>query len=192
MTDEDILAGVCQGGRQQDAAVKALYQAHAQAMLRFFVHQGVSAEDASDILQDTLVKIIRSAHGFRGTGSAQAWLWQVARNCLLDFHAARARWAGRELAVDAARWDSLADTTPAPLACAMDATVDACVASGLDAFAQQMPERAHALALQMEGLSIEAIGRQIGRSAAATKEYLSQCRKKIQPFVAHCIDLLSH
>ncbi len=190
MTDEDILAGVCQGGRQQDAALKALYQAHAQAMLRFFVHQGVSAADAKDILQDTVVKIMRCAHGYRGTGPARAWLWQIARNCLLDHHTARARQAGRELAVDAAHWDTLADTAPAPLACAIGETVEACVAGGLDAFARQMPERAQALALQMEGAGIDAIAQQIGRSAAATKEYLSQCRKKIQPFVAHCLDLL--
>ena len=86
---------------------------------------------------------------------------------------------------------TLVDTAPAPLACAVGATVDDCVAAGLGAFAQQMPERAHALSLQMEGQSIEAIGQQIGRSAAATKEFLSQCRKKIQPFIAHCMDLLS-
>lgn len=191
MTDEDILAGVCQGGRRRDAAVKALYQRHAQAMLRFFVHQGVSADDAKDILQDTVVKIVRWADSFRGTGTARAWLWQIARRCLLDFHAARAQRAGREVAVDAEHWDTLVDTAPAPLACSVGATVDECVAAGLGAFARQMPERAHALSLQMEGQSIEAIGLQIGRSAAATKEFLSQCRKKIQPFVAHCMDLLS-
>lgn len=191
MTDEEILAGICHGGMRRDAAVKALYQGHAQTMLRFFVHQGVSADDAKDILQDTVVKIVRCADSFRGTGAARAWLWQIARNCLLDFHASRARQAGREVAMDTAQWDSLADSAPAPLACAAGQTVDACVASGLSTFAQQMPERAHALALQMDGQGIEAIGLQIGRSAAATREYLSQCRKKIQPFIAHCADLLT-
>jgi DNA-directed RNA polymerase specialized sigma24 family protein len=43
----------------------------------------------------------------------------------------------------------------------------------------------------MDGLAIEAIGQRIGRSVAATKEYLSQCRKKIQPFIAHCAELLA-
>ena len=70
--------------------------------------------------------------------------------------------------------------------------IDACVAAGLLAFSADMPERAFVLGLQMDGLSIDAIGLQIGRSIAATKEYLSQCRKKIQPFIAHCADLLSN
>ena len=44
--------------------------------------------------------------------------------------------------------------------------------------------------LQMDGLSIEEIGLRIGRTMAATKEYLSQCKKKVQPFIAHCTELL--
>ena len=42
----------------------------------------------------------------------------------------------------------------------------------------------------MDGFSIEEIGLQIGRTVAATKEFLSQCRKKLKPYVAHCQDLL--
>jgi DNA-directed RNA polymerase specialized sigma24 family protein len=53
-----------------------------------------------------------------------------------------------------------------------------------------MPERAYALTLQMEGASIAEISERLGRSLAAAKEYLSQCRKKVQPFVAHCTELL--
>jgi hypothetical protein len=45
--------------------------------------------------------------------------------------------------------------------------------------------------LQMDGLSVEEIGHRIGRTIAATKEYLSQCKKKIQPYIAHCTDLLA-
>ena len=68
--------------------------------------------------------------------------------------------------------------------------VDECVSAGIDDFGKQMPDRAYVLTLQMDGISIADIGEQIGRSTAATKEYLSQCRKKLEPFVAHCVDLL--
>jgi DNA-directed RNA polymerase specialized sigma24 family protein len=190
MTEEDIIIGVRQGGKARDAAVKALYLGQAQAMLRFFVHQGASADEAKDILQDTVVKILRNVDSFQGTGAARAWLWQIARHCLLDFHDRRSRHAAREVAVDSEQWAKLTDTTVAPQACAIDATVDDCVAKGLITFGVQMPDRAYALTLQMDGLRIEAISQQIGRSVAATKEYLSQCRKKVQPFIAHCVELL--
>jgi hypothetical protein len=42
----------------------------------------------------------------------------------------------------------------------------------------------------MEGESIEEIGNRIGRTIAATKEYLSQCKKKLLPFISHCRELL--
>jgi DNA-directed RNA polymerase specialized sigma24 family protein len=65
------------------------------------------------------------------------------------------------------------------------------VATGLGAFSNSEPERAYVLTLQMEGLSIQEIGQRIGRTVAATKEYLSQCKKKIQPFIAHCTEHLT-
>jgi DNA-directed RNA polymerase specialized sigma24 family protein len=61
----------------------------------------------------------------------------------------------------------------------------------LEKFNRVEPERAMVLMLQMDGLSIDEIGLRIGRTMAATKEYLSQCKKKIQPFIAHCTDLLA-
>jgi RNA polymerase sigma-70 factor (ECF subfamily) len=69
--------------------------------------------------------------------------------------------------------------------------VDQCVADGLEQFAMEMPDRAVALNLYLEGASMEDISVQIGRSVSATKEYLSQCRKKIKPYIAHCTENLA-
>jgi hypothetical protein len=35
-------------------------------------------------------------------------------------------------------------------------------------------------------MDIAQIAGALGRSAAATREYLSQCRKKLRPFIEHC------
>jgi RNA polymerase sigma-70 factor (ECF subfamily) len=194
MTEEDIIKHIGTGGKAMDAGVKALYQTAAQPMLRFFVYRGLSGDDAKDVLQDTFVKIIRSVTSFTGDGAAKAWLWQVARNCLIDHQRKQGSLANHEVAVNDERWQMLEDTTPDEKAqtCVMTGTVDECVTTGLDKFNQTEPERAHVLMLQMDGLSIEEIGIQIGRTMAATKEYLSQCKKKIHPFIAHCTDLLAN
>ena len=84
MTDEDIISMIRAGGKAMDAGVKALYQSAAQHMLRFFVQRGMPAEEAKDVLQETIVKIVRSAASFNGDGTAKAWIWQIARNCLID------------------------------------------------------------------------------------------------------------
>ena len=189
-SDEDLLRALAQASRVRDEADRELYRRHAPALLRFFVHQGASADDARDLLQETLVKVVRGAASYDGRGAARAWIWQVARHALLDFARARGRLAEREVTLDDDAWADLCDRTPAaPEGPACSAVTD-CVSTGLDAFARQMPERAWALTLQMEGLRAEAIAERIGRTVAATREYLSQCRRKLQPFVAHCVDLL--
>jgi len=193
MTEEDIIVMIRAGGKSMDAGVKALYQTTAQAMLRFFVYQGASGQDAEDIFQDTVVKILRSAHSFGGSGSAKAWMWQVARNCLIDHQRKLGNLGKHETAVNDDTWTRLVETTAAPAepAGASGQSVDDCVATGLNTFSNREPERAYVLTLQMEGLSIQEIGQRIGRTVAATKEYVSQCKKKIQPFIAHCTDYLT-
>jgi RNA polymerase sigma-70 factor (ECF subfamily) len=192
-TEEEIIRLIRAGGKAMDAGTKALYGGFAQPMLRFFVYKGASSEEAKDILQDTVVKVVRSAATFSGEGAARAWIWQIARNCLTDHQRKQGSLANHETAVNDEHWEMLEHTTPDPNAtsCAAPGSVDECVSAGLEQFSQREPERALVLMLQMDGLAIEEIGHQIGRTMAATKEYLSQCKKKIQPFIAHCTDLLA-
>lgn len=193
MTEEEIIRLIRAGGKAMDAGVKALYQSAAQPMLRFFVFKGVSGDDAKDILQETFVKIVRSAAIFSGDGAAKAWIWQIARNCLTDHQRKQGSLANHETAVNDEQWQTLQETTADPTApsCGIVESVDECVSAGLEKFNRAEPERAMVLMLQMDGLSIDEIGLRIGRTMAATKEYLSQCKKKIQPFIAHCTDLLA-
>ena len=176
-----------------DAGVKALYQNTAPAMLRFFVSQGVSGDEAKDVLQETIVKVVRSVASFSGVGAARSWIWQVARNCLIDHQRKVGALANHETAVNDEQWERLENSTEDTNGanCTTGGSVDECMAAGLEIFSNQEPQRALVLMLQMDGLSIEEIGHQIGRTVAATKEYLSQCKKKIQPFIAHCTDLLA-
>ena len=68
--------------------------------------------------------------------------------------------------------------------------LDQCVQEGLKAFGVQHPERQMCLFLQMEGATVEEIAAQIGRKPSATREFLSQCRKKLAPFVSQCRELI--
>lgn len=68
--------------------------------------------------------------------------------------------------------------------------LDECVQAGLKAFGAQYPERQLCLFLQMEGATVEEIAAQIGRKPGATREFLSQCRKKLEPFVSRCRELI--
>ena len=69
--------------------------------------------------------------------------------------------------------------------------IDLCISNGIEDFNSEYPDRAEVLIMQMDGESIESISRRIGRTVAATKEYLSQCRIKLKPFIVNCHQLIS-
>ena len=58
-------------------------------------------------------------------------------------------------------------------------------------FAKAEPERAYALELVIEGVEGKEIADRLGRSEMATRQYLTQCRKHIAPFIQNCLELLS-
>jgi DNA-directed RNA polymerase specialized sigma24 family protein len=246
MTEEDIIKMICAGGAEMNKGVRALYDSTAQQFLRFFVQKGVATDEAKEVLQETLVKIVRNAPSFSGAGSGKSWMWQIARSCMVDNHrkfstidshesvkaakeniarlamekarlgevadmedgvkVTRFPYVGditkrgedivnsrtESVAISEEHWQQLEEVTADPNAsvCVDAGSVDECVTAGLDVFSQREPERALVLLLQMDGHSIEEIGLRIDRTIAATKEYLSQCKKKIQPYIAHCTDLL--
>jgi RNA polymerase sigma factor (sigma-70 family) len=160
-------------------------------MLRFFIHHGVSPTDAEDVLQDTFIKITRGADSYTGQGNAKSWFWQVARNCMTDFLRKKGAYAEKYVPFDDEHSDLSGSVAQPDGPGTFQTTVDECVSSGIDAFAKDYADRAYALTLQMDGASIEHIASVIGRTAAATKQYLSQCRKKLEPYVAQCTELLT-
>jgi RNA polymerase sigma factor (sigma-70 family) len=69
--------------------------------------------------------------------------------------------------------------------------IDECVSNGIEQFNAYEPDRAKVLILKMDGFSIEYIAKEIDRTTSATKEYLSQCRKKLEPYIKNCIQLIN-
>jgi RNA polymerase sigma factor (sigma-70 family) len=190
MTPEDCLSAIRAGGRGRDLGARSLYDQVGGPLLRFFASQGLGVDDAKDVLQEAFLKIVRGASSYSGSGTATAWVWQVARNCLLDHHRNTSSRMTKETLFGDDEWETVADTAPTQDTYDPDFDIDACVSDGLARFRDSDPARAYVLELQMEGFPIDEIAARVGRSPGATKEYLSQCRKKISPFIAHCTALL--
>ena len=192
-----MIIAIKSGGRQQELALQALYRKAAE-FRRHYLYKGLSVQVADDLIQETIVKIFRSASSYSGGGgfgdnSANAWMWTIAKNVMNDHLRVRktdeVSIDDEELA-DAARSDlekELADKNPLGTA---DQTAQDCVNRGLEEFAAAHPDRHRALEMQLDGEDIASIGRRIGRTAAAAKEFLSQCKKKLAPFIEHCTELL--
>jgi len=98
--------------------------------------------------------------------------------------------AQREVFLDEEQWQDLEAPMNGDRGDAQAGSIDECFDRGMDAFIAQMPERGVALNLQLDGASVSEIAAHLGRSVAAAKEYLSQCRKHLQPFIENCRELL--
>lgn len=198
MKAEDIIEHIRQG--RERAAAQFLVSAFKRPMTRFFLGQGVSPEDAEEIFWDTAVTVILKVEQYKDEGKAEAWFWQIARNKLIDYQRKNRRHEalrGRPKSPNSGdgeeldEWEWFEQHIAAPEQLMLEERVDHCVEQGFVRFKEVEPERAKVLYLQLDDLSIEEIAAKIGRTNGATKEYLSQCRKKLAPYIEHCTELLS-
>lgn len=199
MQEEEIIRAIVAGGRHQEVALKSLYRKGAEFRRYFIFKMGLAPEIAEDLVQETIVKIFRAAptytggQGF-GDNSANAWLWQLARNCALDF-VRRNKVEEVPMAQESGALDSefalYENGKGIFIRDPRNLSAEECMLIGLEEFAANFPDRARALEMQMDGESIDSIANRIERTVGATKEFLSQCKKKLAPFIEHCLPLLS-
>src|SRR5512144_397113 len=72
-------------------ALAAMLERYAPSVLRFATKMCRDAEDANDVLQDTLLAAARGARDFRGASSISTWLYTIARSfCIKKRRATRA------------------------------------------------------------------------------------------------------
>jgi len=190
--DQRSFALIRQGGKMRDQGVTLLYRNYAAHFRKFYLYQGLNAADADDIVQETFVNIVRHCESYQGDSPLAAWLWRIARNCMNDhFRRTKPRPAEN---LDDDGWSDLernSDTIrtfdPPPA----NETLEDCVDRGFAEFAKKFSERARVLSLVMEGFDTAHIAAAIQRSPGATREYISQCRKRIEEFLQPCREYLS-
>lgn len=105
MDDEALLLAWSDG---DGAAGEQLYRRHFDALYRFF--RTKAPDDYEDLIQTTMLECVRSKGRFRGDAPFRAFLFGVARHCLL--HHFRSRFRDR-LDFDSSR-SSVADLDPRP------------------------------------------------------------------------------
>ena len=198
MNEQEMIKAICTGGRKQEMALHALYRKAAE-FRRHFVFKGLAREQAEDLMQDTLVKIFRGAKNFTGDGgfgdaSANAWMWNIAKNSMRDYF--RSARPSDDISLDDEALDDGArsriewEITVKNPHNSAEQTVRDCVAQGLEQFAADHADRARAIEMQMDDESIASVAQRIGRTVGATKEYLSQCKKVLKTYIEHCTPLL--
>ncbi len=73
------------------AAFEALYTHHKGPLYRYFLRQGQSLENASELFQEVWTKIIRAKDRYKPTAKFTTYMYQLAHNCLVDHQRTQSR-----------------------------------------------------------------------------------------------------
>jgi RNA polymerase sigma-70 factor (ECF subfamily) len=80
-SDESLLARYRAG---DGPAFEILYARHRQGLYRFLLGLSGKSELAEEVYQDTWLSLIRSTSQLQGRANFRTWLYQIARNRLID------------------------------------------------------------------------------------------------------------
>lgn len=198
LTAQSFTQACREGGRHIEHWLRVVDREHGARFYREAAAALRSWQAAEDVVQDAMVKVWQRCATFHGSGDPLAWIHQVVRNTLLD--ALRQRRPMQELSTLSD------DATPPELQAELaeiahqhshtpeqqvseqqrEAVFRACFA----AFARAHPEHATVLRWVVEdGLDNAEVQALLGRTAGATREFISQCRKKARPYFAPWYEL---
>lgn len=171
---------------QREVGSIALFDAIDKNLIKHFEGKWrLTYQEADDLSQMSMFKIVQKAHTVTEAKKFERWCWIVAKNQARDY----LRKIKREKEVIDFNSEKFIDESQIQNDHDEVTDTDDCVKVGYKKFAKTYPERSYALDLQQEGCSIKENSIYIDRTPAATKEFLSQCRKKLIPFIKHCLDI---
>jgi RNA polymerase sigma-70 factor (ECF subfamily) len=182
-------AAIAQALRALDREFFGLLHARALRVMR-------DADAARDQVQDTFIKVWQRCASFQGESELLPWIEAILRNGMLDW----LRRAGREVPFDdgaamnteiAARIAELSERDVAtPHDEARRAQLADCFRRCWQEFERAAPRHAAVITwIVQDGLSHEQIAALLDRSPGATREFISQCRKRARVHLAPWYEL---
>ena len=152
------------------------------ARLKSFIARRVSnPADAEDLAQDVLCKIYANVHQLSGPAKVHAWLFQIARNAIVDYY----RNGDRKLEFH----DELPETPAIDEQFDQDAEEE--VLSWLAPMTNELPEK-YRQALQLadfQGLTQKDLAEKLDISLSGAKSRVQRGREKLREVLIKCCHL---
>lgn len=185
-TDSQIISMISEGGPRAEEGFRVLYAQYAQLIMYRLRTFGVRAEDLDDIFQETCLKIIKAAKTYNG-GSMTAWLTTIAKNTAQDLIFRKHKAVSETIEFVETDFQNPSNTENDFIDCELQN----CMKNAIRDFKINEPSRCFALELQKDGASIEEISILIERTTSATKEFISQSKKKLKPYLQTCFEMIT-
>ena len=185
-----------EGGAAIEGALRQLDRSYFRLLFRESLRGLNDRESARDLVQDTFIKVWLRCATFQGDSELLPWIKSILRNALLD----RLRKPTSEIALETVedqpgetqlRIAELSEESiPQPDSQAARAQLDACFQRCWQKFEAASPSHALVMTWIVEdGLSHDQIGELLGRTPGATREFISQCRKRARLHLAEWYEL---
>ena len=173
-----------------NVAYKALNNFFYKKAFRFLLRNKLNDEDADDVIQETFIKVFEKIDTLKEDGKFESWLWQILRNNMNEFYRKSNRKNDVMFSVASEDLQNLKGDEDVKVSNGQKYDdQQSCIEEKFKLFKEEMPDRHYVINLQKDGVSIEDISIRIGRSYAATKEFLSQSKKKLTPYFEECKDI---
>ena len=155
----------------------AHFQKHYDELLRYLTRRTGDPERASDVAQETFLKLTHVDDAAVDVANPRAYIYRVAGNLVID--AQRRAYRTAWLNTDHAFPEAIADPVPSP----EQAAVDRDALRQLDRALSELPPNARLalLLFRIDGLSHAQIAHRLGVSPSMVAKYLAQALK-------HCRD----
>lgn len=172
-----------EGGEAIEVALRSLDRSFYAVLYRDGVRSLRDADAARDLVQETFIKVWSRCATFQGDSELLPWIRSILRHAILD----RLRRPDRDVPLDNA--DSLLGTVE-PEDRLHRGQLDACFKRCWKNFEEASPEHAAVMTWIVEdGMSNDEIGRLLERTPGATREFISQCRKRARVHLAEWYEL---
>ncbi len=181
-----------EGGERIESALRSLDRAYFGLLHRDCLRALRDADAARDLVQETFIKVWQRCATFRGESELLPWMRSILKRAILD----RLRQPQREVPLEhedgGLTSDALkrvvelsAEQAPAGEDAVRQRQLMECFQRCWEKFMQASPE--HALVISWiaeDGLNHEQVAALLGRTPGATREFISQCRKRARVYLA--------
>ena len=194
MQREAFIEACRQGGERIEAALLALDRAYAAKLIRTALRSVRDRGVAEDLVQSVLIRAWQRCAQFRGDSEVIAWLTSILRNQIIDHL--------RSIDPEEPLEDETGDPTVVVAKTLAESStgriatperdlerkeVADCLVRQYTKFQERFP--LHASVMQWvceDGLKSEDVAALLGRTPGATREFISQARKKARLYFAEC------
>ena len=155
-----------------DAALEQLVSVSARVVRRWALVRLSHAADSDDVMQEVMIRVIRSIETWPTRESFAPWLYTVTRNAATD------RLRRRRRQRDRGGSDALLDTVPAVGGDPSVALVRRELAGLLETFMRELPHRQREVfdLIELQGVPAKEVAKLIGIRAASVRGSLFKAR----------------